>query len=84
MRYFFETENGECFPDDTGTELPDLRAACVEASRILGDFLKERPKDFWDTDHLQLSVSDDSRMKLFTLRLSVTLAPAMNGRHPDV
>jgi hypothetical protein len=84
MRYFFETEDGQCYPDEDGTELQDLRAACVEASRIMGDFLRERPGEFWETDHLELSVSDERRMKLFSLKLSLAMAPAMNGRHPEV
>jgi hypothetical protein len=84
MRFHFQAEDGRIYPDDQGVELPNVRAACVEASRILGDFLKRKPEEFWVNDDLSLRVSDDRGLVLFTLNLSVSLSAAMAGRHPDI
>ncbi|MEW5683907.1 MAG: hypothetical protein AB1942_03205 [Pseudomonadota bacterium] len=84
MRYFFHTEDGQCFPDEEGSELPDLQSACIEATKALGEFMREKPKAFWEHDCLTLKVADAEGLVLFTLDLSVTLAAAMNGRHPPI
>ncbi len=84
MRFYFHTEDGRCYPDQQGTELPDVASACVEASNVLGDFLKQEPREFWQHDSLSLKVSDQTGLVLFTLNLSVTLGPVMNGHHPRV
>ncbi len=84
MRYYFQTENGQNHPDEEGAELPSLAAACVEAVRGLGEALKARPHDFWENDCIQVHVSDQDRLQLFTLNVSVTLSAAMNGRHPEI
>lgn len=84
MRYFFHTQDGQRFPDEEGLELADLRCACIEATRALGNFLEQRPKDFWAHDCLTLEVTDDKGLILFTLQLSVTLSAAIGGRHPPI
>jgi hypothetical protein len=84
MRYFFRTENGRCYPDDEGTELPDIRAACLEASKVFGDFLKEKPADVWENDNLTVTVSDEAGLTLFILNLSVTVGAVLNGRRPAI
>jgi hypothetical protein len=84
MRFYFQTEDGRCYPDENGTELPDVASACIEASTVLGSFLQEKPREFWAHDNLSLKVSDQTGLVLFTLNLSVTLGPVMNGQHPRV
>lgn len=84
MRYFFHTEDGHTFPDEEGTELPDLQSACIEATKVLGEFMKERPREFWAHDYLSLRVTDDEGLILFSLQLSVTLSAAINGQHPPI
>jgi hypothetical protein len=84
MRYFFHAQDGRRFADETGVELADLRSACIEATRALGKFMEERPRDFWAHDCLSLEVTDDSGLILFTLDLSVTLSAAISGRHPPI
>ena len=71
MIYFFETHDGVTYPDDEGTELPSREQARVEAVRVMADFLSEKPEEFWRTNGLALTVRDDRRAALFTLRLSV-------------
>lgn len=71
MIYFFETHDGVVYPDDEGTELPSLEQARVEAIKVMADFLSEKPEEFWRTNGLELTVRDDHRKTLFTLRLSV-------------
>ena len=75
MKFYFETHDGVAYPDDEGTELASLEQARVEAVKVLADFLSERPEEFWRTDELALTVQDNRRATLFTLRLSVS-APA--------
>ena len=84
MRYYFQTEDGRCYPDRDGTELPDVAAACVESAKVLADFLKYKPRELWAHDCLSVQVSDDAGLVLFTLNVSVTMSAAMNGRHPPV
>lgn len=84
MRYFFHTEDGHLFPDESGTELPDLQSACIEATKVLGEFMKEKPREFWTHDYLSLRVTDDEGLILFSLQLSVTLSAAINGQHPPI
>jgi len=84
MRYHFHTEDGRTYPDDEGAELPDLAAACIEASKVLGEFLKEKPRELWEHDCLSLRVADGAGLTLFTLNLSVTMSAATSGRHPRV
>ncbi len=84
MKYFFNTEDGQRIPDEQGTELPDLQSACIEATKILGEFMKERPREFWAHDRLSLDVTDKQGLILFTLQLSVTMSAALSGRHPPI
>ena len=40
--YFFDTRDGDMFiSDDVGNELPDLKAATVEAARFLGELARD-------------------------------------------
>jgi hypothetical protein len=46
-RYFFNTIDGRRIPDDEGTDLPNLSAVRAEATRVMGELLKEQPEDLW-------------------------------------
>jgi hypothetical protein len=78
---FFSLENGHFYFDEEGTELADLSAACIEASKVLGD-LRQRPRNLWENDNLSVQVSDESGLALFALNLSVALSPAIGRKHP--
>lgn len=76
-RYFFHSEDGLCYPDTEGTDLPDLTAVRIEAVRVMCDILREHAAEFWDTKEWKLTVTDDSAMTLFTLDMAAQLAPSM-------
>lgn len=58
-RYFFHTLDGQRYPDEEGTELPDLVSARRRATRVLAELLKEQPDDFLGAGHLQVLVTDE-------------------------
>jgi hypothetical protein len=44
--YFFDiTDSGKGWPDDTGTELPDIEAAREEALATLGEIARDKLPD---------------------------------------
>ena len=45
-RYFFHVDNGEFVPDPSGTELPDINAARVEAVRAAGEMINNTSQSF--------------------------------------
>lgn len=76
--YSFQTEgalwsNGQPIEVDLAT----LKDAQVEAVGFMGDALRNRPEKFWDYDGASVTVSDHTRLTLFTLTLSATLAPVL-------
>jgi len=75
-RYFFHTQDGRRYPDDEGTELPDLESARLEATRIMAELLKEQPQGFLDTGRLRVEVTDESRRPLLQLDVSLTCEAA--------
>lgn len=77
MRFHFHTEDGQTFPDEEGTELPDLASACVEATKVLGELLREWPHDLCDQHKVGMRVADDAGATLFTVDVAVTMAPGV-------
>lgn len=76
-RYFFDIKDGQDFPDLQGSEWPDLTAARVEAVRFAAEILKEMPDRFWNCEEWLMTVSDQHRKPLFTLKfLAENLAAA--------
>jgi hypothetical protein len=75
-RYFFNIEDGASIPDKTGTELPNLRSARMEAVRLSGKLLHEEPDLFWDSgDDWKMIVTDDAGLILFSLHFAASGAP---------
>lgn len=70
-RYFFNTVDGRRYPDRDGMDLPSLEAVRVRATRVVGELLKERPSDFWDTGRLRLEVTDESGAVVLVLDVSL-------------
>jgi hypothetical protein len=69
-RYYFHSEDGRCFPDESGTEFENLEAAKIAAVTILGELLKEDAREFWSTESFRLTVTNESGLILFILDAS--------------
>ena len=48
-RYFFDVQDGQNIPDETGTELPSLEAARAESVSFAGRLLADLGGKFWDS-----------------------------------
>lgn len=67
-RYFFDIKDGQDFPDLQGSEWKDLAEARIEAVRYAAEVLREMPERFWNAELWTMSVSDQNRQPLFTLK----------------
>jgi hypothetical protein len=76
-RYFFHTEDGTSHLDEDGLELPNHRAAQIEALKTLGQLLNDESSEVLDGHGLKLIVTDNSGLILFVLDLSAVTAPAI-------
>lgn len=74
--FHFNLRDGAYYPDRDGTELPDLRTARVEAVKLAGQLLLDRPEEFWEGKEWQVEVTDHSGLVLFRLDFTATDAPA--------
>lgn len=70
--YYFQTENGIRVEDDIGTPLSGDDAARLEAVRVMGELLRERPELFWEHKRFRLSVTDEAGATVLTLELSAS------------
>lgn len=77
-RYHFHAENGRPIPDPEGLDLPDDRAAEVAAVRYLAELLDTYPDLLWDTRTLQVTVTSDRGLILFTLDVGAIISPAVS------
>ena len=77
-RFFFNSQDGDAFKDADGVELPHVRAAQYEASKLLGEIISDEPQDVWHPNGFQLTVTDADDLVLFVLNASVTLSPALS------
>ncbi len=71
-RYYFDVRDGSVFPDDTGTELPNIETAREQAVRFSGKLLTDLGAKFWDVGDWRISVRDESGRVLFGLSLAAT------------
>ncbi|WP_426954146.1 DUF6894 family protein [Muricoccus radiodurans] len=74
--YHFQVLDDQTLPDSVGVQLPDLKAARVEAVRVAAEILKEHAETFWSTYEWQLKVTDDTGLTLFTLLFLAQEAPS--------
>lgn len=70
-RYFFHSDNGVAHRDADGVEFPTDDAAGLEAVRLLGELLAERPEAFWSSEALIITVTRPGEEMAFALRASV-------------
>jgi hypothetical protein len=75
-RYFFNTVDGRCYPDEDGAVLADLSAVRRKAMLVVGELLKEQPSEFWDTGRLKLEVVDEQGDTVLVIEVSVNCALA--------
>jgi len=78
-RYYFHTEDGRCFPDEVGVELPDLQAVREVALRAFGEMARELDGQFWEAGSWRMIIKDDRDLTLFTLELWANDAAAMQA-----
>lgn len=78
-RYFFETSGGVDRPTKAEADLPDVRAAEVEAVRALGELLTDDGTEFWTEEVVTMTVADETGLILFRLDLSGFKASAVKG-----
>jgi hypothetical protein len=74
-RYFFHTSNGGPRVDAEGIDLPTGRAAQLEAARLLGELLSQKPEDFWRSRTLTITVADTHGRVEFELKACVVASP---------
>ena len=76
-RYFFHSEDGFLEHDGEGTELADQAAARVEAVRLAGGLLQDRPQALWESTRWRLLVTDVTGMILFTIEVNTAIGAAV-------
>lgn len=80
--FIFETDAGTKGPQRVDIELPDVRAAQIEAVRYLGELLRDDGAEFWKDELATMTVSDDQGLCLFRLDLSAVSAPTLTRSRP--
>ena len=70
--YYFNTVDGRRYPDEDGSDLPDLAAVRAKATRVIGELLKEQPEDLWHTGKLRIEVIDDAGANVLVLEVSLS------------
>ena len=68
--YFFNTVDGRRYPDEEGTELPDLQSVRRKATLVLAELLREQPLEVWGDGRLGIEVTDAAGAMI--LKLNVT------------
>jgi hypothetical protein len=77
-RFYFHTEDGQCFRDEDGTELIDVHAARNQALMILADSLRHDPEEFWRDRSFKLTVTDERGLTLYILDVSAVASAAVD------
>jgi hypothetical protein len=79
-RYHFHAEDGVCYPDPDGLELPDIEAAKKSAVQYLTERLKGNSDELWDTGSWRVIVTDEHNLTLFIIDVCTTLSAAFPPR----
>ena len=75
-RYYFHTEDGRCYPDESGTELKSLEDVRRWSLRALAEMMQAQADSFWQDGSLRMVVQDEQGLTLFTIEAVVQQAPA--------
>jgi len=78
-RYYFHTEDGRCYPDETGAELNGMAEVRRWSLRALSEMLEAQAEAFWDDGCLRMIVQDERGLTLFTIEAVLQHAPAARG-----
>lgn len=70
--YYFHTRNGRLTLDERGETFADERAARDEALTVMGEILRDRSVDFWETHAFSMVVTDQDRRPVLTLTATAT------------
>ena len=79
MRYFFHTADGSRDRDTVGTELPDHRAARIQAAKFAGACMSDSPAELWETGDFRVEVTDERDALLFVIISIAVAAPVTGG-----
>ncbi len=71
-RFHFNVHDGSDIWDTDGTELPDLRAARVEAIRLAGEVLKDESEHLASGEAWHMNVVDERGAVLFRIDFRLT------------
>jgi hypothetical protein len=80
IRYHFTTINGHVAADVEGTELRNLDEARVEATRLIGQILRDHPDRIWEKGKLGVQVYTDDNDFLFEIMTVIRPRPKSGGR----
>lgn len=69
-RFYFNSEDGECFRDQEGTDLPDLAAAERDGIKIFGELVLNDPELFLTTETFRIIIQDQQRLTLYVIETS--------------
>ena len=75
-RYCFNVRKDSHTPSSVGVELDNVRAARLEAIRLMGDELRHKPDEFWTDQEWYIEVTDDRGLILFTMFSAALGSPA--------
>ena len=69
-RYFFNTVDGRRYPDEDGTDLPDLGAVRRKATLVLAELLREQPLEVWESGPMRIEVTDEAGAIVMSLSVA--------------
>jgi hypothetical protein len=78
-RYFFHLTTSHDRPDNDGTELDSLDAARCHAVQLIADVLCKTPGEYWKAETYRVTVTDETRLILFTVEMVSVDAAAVMG-----
>lgn len=80
-RFYFHTNHPSerDIQDDAGFEFPSIHDAKCEAVKFAGQVLSDTGEHFWDTGDFELTVTDNTGLVLFAMRVVGIEAPAIRS-----
>jgi uncharacterized protein DUF6894 len=76
-RYFFHTKNPK--KDAEGREFADIATAKCEAVRYAGQFLRDVAEDFWKDANVEMTVTNERGLVLFTMQIVGRESPGLTS-----
>ena len=85
-RFYFHTNlpSERVAQDDEGFEYSSIHDAKGEAVKYAGQLLCDTGEHFWDEGDFELTVTDDTGLVLFAMRMVGIEAPAIRRSPPDL